>query len=338
MRRHIVQSLVCFAFATVLVSGFQNCGYIANPIDSNLLAGLAINGSLGYSRAVGFDDVARDVFANSCVSCHSSANAMGGYNLSTYASALKDVDFSNLNGSKLIARVRDGSMPMSGPALTDSQKQTIYDWVLSGAGERLPAASAAPVISGKASDQNISLSSAQPSKMIELFAVVVDPENVVDRYVWNQVSGPSVAMSGADSARMRANYSSAGTYAFDLSVYGQNGQMTSQRFNVTVSGSTSSTPTPTASPTPTATPSTPQATYSWLRTNVFSPKCAACHSMMTTHSTLVSNPNWVRSGNAATSGIYTRTSNGTMPVGSSALTAAQVSAIQTWINGGAPNN
>jgi fibronectin type 3 domain-containing protein len=84
-------------------------------------------------------------------------------------------------------------------------------------------------------------------------------------------------------------------------------------------------------------------TYTWLATNIFSPKCISCHSgggaplgyQLTSYAGTMSQ---VVAGNATGSNLYQEVLSGAMPQGGTALTADQLSAVRTWINSGAANN
>jgi hypothetical protein len=101
-----------------------------------------------------------------------------------------------------------------------------------------------------------------------------------------------------------------------------------------------------------------QPTLSSIQANIFTPKCvnAGCHpgggapmSLANGQSfgTLVNQPSAynrprVAPGNANNSALYLKVSGTTlgqqMPLGGQPLSAAEMSAIQTWINNGAQNN
>lgn len=84
-------------------------------------------------------------------------------------------------------------------------------------------------------------------------------------------------------------------------------------------------------------------TYSCIRSKIFALRCATCHmngrtdggvSVQTYTSTL----SLVVAGRADMSVLYTDVNNNIMPRGGAPLSAAEKSAIQTWINNGALNN
>jgi hypothetical protein len=113
-------------------------------------------------------------------------------------------------------------------------------------------------------------------------------------------------------------------------------------------GSPTPTPTPTATPTPTPTPNpaaTPlPATFTYINTNILKTKCLSCHASPSpmgggySYSTYADTIKSLVAGNAAVSKLYTEVQNNSMPKGGPALSAAQKTAIQTWINAGALNN
>ena len=99
-------------------------------------------------------------------------------------------------------------------------------------------------------------------------------------------------------------------------------------------------------PAPTPTMSgNPDAKFSYLAANIL-PKCTSCHSAgaaaagidLTSYASTTSSIAIVVPGNAAASGLYVETANASMPLGAPALSAAEIKAIQDWINDGALNN
>jgi len=84
-------------------------------------------------------------------------------------------------------------------------------------------------------------------------------------------------------------------------------------------------------------------TYTWLATNIFQPKCISCHSgggapdgyQLTSYSGAITQ---VTPGNSTGSNLYQQVLSGAMPQGGTALTAAQLNAMETWIDSGAANN
>lgn len=94
---------------------------------------------------------------------------------------------------------------------------------------------------------------------------------------------------------------------------------------------------------PTTTTQVSGATYTWLNTNVFQPKCVGCHGgsnprggySMTTFNNVRTR---VVPGNANASDLYLRTDDGSMPQGGAPLSSTEMNALRAWINAGALNN
>lgn len=95
---------------------------------------------------------------------------------------------------------------------------------------------------------------------------------------------------------------------------------------------------------PNATPIPLGPTFASLRSNIFSRRCAGCHNAtsprvnLTTFAGVLSR---VTPGNAAGSVVYRRVSGlqaPLMPTGGPALSAAELAAIEGWINAGAMDN
>jgi len=107
----------------------------------------------------------------------------------------------------------------------------------------------------------------------------------------------------------------------------------------------SATPRPNATPVPSGTPSTLLATYTSVRQAVFVPKCLSCHSAglsegrypMDVYATMMATSGMIVPGNPSSSWVYTEIQAGYMPPShSSAVTAAELAVIKTWIQNGAP--
>ncbi|MCM2277910.1 MAG: IPT/TIG domain-containing protein [Oligoflexia bacterium] len=87
------------------------------------------------------------------------------------------------------------------------------------------------------------------------------------------------------------------------------------------------------------------ATFSSIFQNILQPKCNSCHAGngapkgvdYSTYAKTMSTGS-VLAGNAASSKLYLRTIDGTMPKNASPLSAAEETTIQTWINNGALND
>lgn len=75
--------------------------------------------------------------------------------------------------------------------------------------------------------------------------------------------------------------------------------------------------------------------FQQLKSSIFQPKCASCHSSYGTYSGLLK---IVNTSKPTSSALYQYTVSGQMPRGGSALTSAQESQILAWIQDGAPNN
>jgi hypothetical protein len=84
------------------------------------------------------------------------------------------------------------------------------------------------------------------------------------------------------------------------------------------------------------------ATYTWIVANVL-PRCTGCHNSANpmagySYSTYAATLNSVTAGNPNASKFYTEINNGSMPRGSTKLTAIQIQAVRDWIAAGALNN
>jgi len=108
----------------------------------------------------------------------------------------------------------------------------------------------------------------------------------------------------------------------------------------------STTATPTPIPTATPVPSTLVPTYSSILTNVFTPKCLACHASggeasnypLDSYSAMMAKNGLVVKGSPSSSRVVTEIESGSMPPSNSgipAVTAAELSVIETWITNGA---
>jgi hypothetical protein len=88
----------------------------------------------------------------------------------------------------------------------------------------------------------------------------------------------------------------------------------------------------------------PNATFSYINTNILQPKCVSCHNQnnqagnvnLSSYSSVL---NQVKVNSAATSPLYISVApGGNMPQGGSPLSAGLVQDISDWINSGAKNN
>ena len=85
------------------------------------------------------------------------------------------------------------------------------------------------------------------------------------------------------------------------------------------------------------------ATFTWINTNVLQARCVNCHGNGKADggfsiATYTSVTKAVVKGNSASSLLYTEVKSGSMPKSGADLTADQITAIKTWIDGGALNN
>lgn len=314
------------------------CGYLGN---SDHLIAHATNPT--------FTNLKTTVFTAKCVRCHSGQSPSGDYDLSTYEGIMSEgrVVPGNPSASMLVQRLRDGSMPPSGP-LSDQEIVTVEDWIRAGAKPEGGSSNVAPVANA-GDDQKINL----PVANFSIMGSATDADGKVVSYSWKKVSGPSVVLAGENTQVLTLNKISAGTYVFELTVTDDKGATASDDVTV-VATSVSPTPTPkptatpvptpkpsptptpkpTATPQPTPTPST-AATFTFIETNILTPRCVQCHGSMKTYSGTM---RYVNAGNSGSSKLFKETNSGGMPKGSSRLSAAQITAIKTWIDAGALNN
>lgn len=76
-------------------------------------------------------------------------------------------------------------------------------------------------------------------------------------------------------------------------------------------------------------------TFTSLKADVLTPRCASCHGFVSVHSQIITR---VSPGNPSGSTLYQRVANDSMPTSGGPLTAAQKQKIFDWILDGAPNN
>lgn len=352
------------ALVVLLLAAFQNCGFTAAKFAEDQLASRRAT----YKRAVAFDEVFEKVFIPACVTCHNATT--GAFDMTSYANATSRIDWVDLENSAILTNVLVGTMPQSGDPLTDEEMDLVMGWVLSGAPNALPAANEAPVISHVNTVDRVQLN-ANGRAEVSSNVIVTDAGYRVASYRWARLSGNQVEISGASTERVNIRFTQTGTTVVRLTVLGTNGKSTVRDFTYEVQSSGSGTPVPTATPTPraptptptpgvgtptptprptatptptpqpTATPVSGQATYTWLKTNIFeAKKCTTCHTSMATYAGLTGDTNFVKPRNGAQSGVYIRTASGSMPAGGLAapLTAQELSALKTWIDNGAANN
>lgn len=331
--------LVLFA---ILIGSFQNCGYIAAPMDPSLIAGQLSS----FGSGIAFSEVQSKVLNDQCVRCHSATTKSGNLDLSSYTATMRSVVAGKPDSSGLYRRVADSTMPAGGPALSSAGQQLIYNWILSGAKETAEPGQPTQPGGGENRPPTVSAGVNQtirlPTTSLTLYGSATDPDGLLASFQWTKVSGGAATLTGASTATLVASGLSIGTYVFRLTVVDNGGARVSADATVTVLSATAATPTPTPVPTPTPTP-TPvpavTATYSSLKVKVFDLKCVGCHDSMKSHAGLTNNSSWIVKNNANSSGVYTRTNNDTMPAGGlTKLTTAEKTALQTWINNGAQNN
>jgi hypothetical protein len=119
------RTLLFTAVFIVLITSFQNCGYVGNSDPGAFMLS---------SAYVTYDDVREKVFVPYCLNCHQGSAPDAGLDLSTYIGAMASVVPYDLAGSHLMHPLEDGSMPPTG-ALTASEINLVENWILSGAPE-----------------------------------------------------------------------------------------------------------------------------------------------------------------------------------------------------------
>jgi uncharacterized membrane protein len=72
-----------------------------------------------------------------------------------------------------------------------------------------------------------------------------------------------------------------------------------------------------------------------LLKEIFQPRCVACHASFATHDGILASGT-ITNRNPQSSSLYTRVSNGSMPLGSPGLSEVEVTAIYNWISSGSP--
>jgi len=94
----------------------------------------------------------------------------------------------------------------------------------------------------------------------------------------------------------------------------------------------------TGAPSPSNPTPTPAVTFTYLRQNIFIPKCSQCHGTnMGNYQYLMTN-NYVVPSSADSSVLYQDVSTGDMPQNGPALSSGEVSSIYNWIQSGAKND
>lgn len=82
-----------------------------------------------------FSAIARDIFATSCMPCHSQTRRAGEVDLSSYNGTLSSqvLVAGRPNDSSLYTEVANGRMPLRGSRLSDDKVEAIRLWIESGA-------------------------------------------------------------------------------------------------------------------------------------------------------------------------------------------------------------
>ena len=77
-----------------------------------------------------FSSINSNIIQPKCMPCHAGRR---GSDFSSYNGVLNRVKIGNPDGSRLYTDVRDGSMPINKPQLTDDEILAIYQWIQNGA-------------------------------------------------------------------------------------------------------------------------------------------------------------------------------------------------------------
>jgi mono/diheme cytochrome c family protein len=77
------------------------------------------------------------------------------------------------------------------------------------------------------------------------------------------------------------------------------------------------------------------ATFSSIESLTIAPKCLQCHQSLSSYDGVMQ---VVSAGSPSQSRLYQEVSSGDMPKQSTQLSDAEISAINTWIQSGAPND
>lgn len=96
----------------------------------------ADGGGFTAEQLTTFDALKTDLFDQRCSRCHSSANASGGVDLSSYVSILSTAGLvvrGSPDASLIYTEVDTGGMPVGDSRLTPREVQAIRDWILAGA-------------------------------------------------------------------------------------------------------------------------------------------------------------------------------------------------------------
>ena len=167
-----------------------------------------------------------------------------------------------------------------------------------------------------------------PESTAQIFTSVTDPDGQIIGLIWNQLAGPNIAiMDNVESEVLEVSGLIEGLYEFEILALDNLEAISVFTVLLTVH--------PADPP--------PEISYQDLFTNIFSPRCLACHSdsnsqggySMSTHAGSVQK---VTPGNPGVSTLYTEVLNGDMPQGSDPLSAEEIEQIRLWIEQGARDN
>ncbi len=117
---------MCYRLHLLLIGAAVSAGVVAAP---------ALAQTPQASKPPRFDSDVAPILKSNCTGCHGESVKMKELNLSTEETALKGSESGpvivpgNPDESLLYKKVRDGSMPMGKPHLSDQQIQTIFTWI-----------------------------------------------------------------------------------------------------------------------------------------------------------------------------------------------------------------
>ncbi len=349
----------------------------------------------------------KNILQSKCIGCHTTGNASHGVDFSTYTRTIAtgSVLSGDPSRSTLYTQTYAGLMPKSGPRLSESEIQAIYDWVKSGATDETATVAVAPPTVSSASPtsgpksggtsiavdgtgfgpsaavslggsacigvtlvSSTSLTCITPSHSPGLVDVVVtntDTQSgtLSEGFTYNDVTLATPTITTVSPI----TGTSAGGTAFTV-----NGTNFEASAGVKIGGTsctsvtvvdasqiTCTTPVHTVGTVDVIVTNTNgqagtltggftysiSATFSSIYQNIFQSKCISCHAgngaprgVEYSSYTKTMSTGSVISGNAATSKLYMRTIDGSMPQNGSPLSATETTTIQTWINNGAQND
>lgn len=127
----------------VVAVGFGSCNQSAGPISGS--GGTAPSAMVDpLATGVTFNKDIAPMFAASCGDCHGGANMRGELSLGSYATTIRGGESGDAiipgdpDGSllfRLVTKQEEPFMPRKGDPLTDTQIETLREWILSGAPE-----------------------------------------------------------------------------------------------------------------------------------------------------------------------------------------------------------